>query len=83
MDIINYVTEQALILIPVLYVLGLIIKGTEKISNKWIPVLLLPLGIGGAIAIIGLNANAVIQGVLVTGATVFADQIIKQVKKSE
>lgn len=83
MDIINYVTEQALILIPVLYILGLIIKGTEKLSNKWIPVLLLPLGIGGAIAIIGLNANSVIQGILVTGATVFADQIIKQVKKSE
>lgn len=83
MDFIKYVTEQALILIPVLYVLGLIIKGTEKVSNKWIPVILLPLGIGGAIALMGLNANAVIQGILVTGVTVFADQVVKQVKKSE
>ena len=83
MDFIKYVTEQALILIPVLYVLGLIIKGTEKVSNKWIPVILLPLGIGGAIALMGLNANAVIQGILVTGVTVFADQVVKQVQKSE
>ena len=31
----------------------------------------------------GLNANAVIQGILVTGVTVFADQVVKQVRKSE
>lgn len=83
MEIIKYVTEQALVLIPALYVIGLIIKGTEKVSNKWIPVILLPLGVAGTIALMGLNANAVIQGVLVTGVTVFADQVVKQVKKSE
>lgn len=83
MEIIKYVTEQALVLIPALYVIGLIIKGTEKVSNKWIPVILLPLGVAGAIAFMGLNANAIIQGILVTGVTVFADQVIKQVKKSE
>lgn len=83
MEIIKYVTEQALVLIPALYVIGLIIKGTEKVSNKWIPVILLPLGVAGAIAFMGLNANAVIQGILVTGATVFADQVVKQVQKSE
>ena len=83
MEIIKYVTEQALVLIPALYVIGLIIKGTEKVSNKWIPVILLPLGVAGAIAFMGLNANAVIQGILVTGATVFADQVVKQVRKSE
>ncbi len=83
MEIIKYVTEQALILIPALYVIGLIIKGTEKISNKWIPVILLPLGVAGAIAFMDLNANAVIQGILVTGVTVFADQVVKQVQKSE
>ena len=83
MEIIKYVTEQALVLIPALYVIGLIIKGTEKVSNKWIPVILLPLGVAGAIAFMGLNANAIIQGILVTGATVFADQVVKQVQKSE
>ena len=83
MEIIKYVTEQALVLIPALYVIGLIIKGTEKVSNKWIPVILLPLGVSGAIAFMGLNANAVIQGILVVGVTVFADQVVKQVQKSE
>lgn len=83
MEIIKYVTDQALVLIPALYIMGLIIKGTEKVSNKWIPVILLPLGVAGAITFMGLNANAVIQGILVTGVTVFADQVVKQVQKSE
>ena len=83
MEIIKYVTDQALVLIPALYIMGLIIKGTEKVSNKWIPVILLPLGVAGTIAFMGLNANAVIQGILVTGVTVFADQVVKQVQKSE
>ena len=83
MDFIKYVTEQALALIPALYAIGLIIKGTEKVSNKWIPVILLPCGILGSIALSGLSANSVIQGILVVGATVYSDQLIKQVQKSE
>ena len=81
MEIIKYVTEQALVLIPVLYIIGAIAKGTEKVNNKWIPVVLLPVGVLGAIALLGLNANAVLQGILVTGATVYADQLVKQIKE--
>jgi len=81
MDFIKYITENALILIPALYVLGLILKGTEKISDKYIPVILLPVGIIASIALTGLNVQAVIQGVLVVGAAVYTNQLIKQVKK--
>lgn len=83
MDIAKYITENALILIPALYVLGAILKNTDNIKNKYIPLILLPLGIMGAIGIIGMNMEAVIQGILVTGATVYADQLIKQVGKNE
>lgn len=83
MDITKYITENALILIPALYVIGAIIKHTDKIKDKYIPLILLPLGIIGAIGIIGMTMDAVIQGILVTGATVYADQLIKQVCKSE
>ena len=83
MEIIKYITEQALILIPALYVIGLIIKGTEKIYNKYIPLILLPIGIGGAIAFMGLNPNAIVQGVLITGVTVYGNQLVKQMKQSE
>lgn len=33
MDIIKFVTEQALILIPVLYIIGMLLKNTPKIKD--------------------------------------------------
>lgn len=81
MDFINYITENALILIPVIYILGMVLKGTEKVEDKYIPIILLPIGIGLAVWLIGLNINAVIQGILVVGASVYANQLVKQVNK--
>ena len=40
-------------------------------------------GIAGALALGGLTADSVIQGVLVTGAAVYGNQIVKQLHKSE
>ena len=51
MEILNYIMDNALILIPVLLVLGKIVKGTEKIPDKWIPLILLPIGIAGSLAL--------------------------------
>ncbi|MCR1953170.1 phage holin family protein [Clostridium sp. DSM 100503] len=81
MEILEYIIENALILIPALYVIGLIIKGTEKVLDKYIPVILLVFGIIGAIALLGFNINSIIQGILVTGVTVYANQLIKQANK--
>ena len=79
MDVLKYITENALILIPALYILGEIVKGIEVIDNRWIPLILLPIGIAGALALGGLTVDAAIQGVLVTGVTVYGDQLIKQI----
>jgi|LFRM01.1.fsa_nt_gb hypothetical protein len=83
MEILNYIVENALILIPALLVIGQIIKGIEKIPDKYIPLILLVFGIGGAIACVGVSVDAVIQGVLVTGAAVYGNQVVKQLKKDE
>ncbi len=83
MDFVKYITENALILVPAIYVLGLIIKNMETVSDKYIPILLLVVGIVGAVALMGLNANSIIQGILVTGAAVYANQLIKQNSKEE
>lgn len=80
---IEYITENALILIPVLNILGQIIKGLEKVPDKFIPLILLLFGISGAIVIMGMNAEAVIQGILITGAAVYGNQVVKQLKKEE
>ena len=79
----NYIVERCLILIPVLYVIGAILKNLEFIKDKYIPLILLPIGIALAIAIKGVDINSVIQGILVTGVTVYGNQIFKQINKEE
>ena len=81
MDFLSYITENALILIPVLVVIGQIIKNIQLIDNKWIPLILLPLGVVGAMALGGWTVDAAIQGVLVAGVAVYSNQIVKQMKK--
>ena len=83
MDIMSYVIEKCLVLVPALLVLGSILKGTEKVKDKYIPVILLPLGIAGAIALGGFTVDSVIQGILVTGAAVYCNQLFVQGKKAE
>lgn len=79
----DYILDNALILIPVIYVLGMMLKGTEKVSDKYIPIILLPIGVILAMLIVGFNANGFIQGVLVTGVAVYANQLVKQALKEE
>lgn len=45
MDFMNYIIENTLILIPVIYILGSFLKGLENIKDKYIPLVLLEIGI--------------------------------------
>lgn len=85
MDILNYILDNAFILIPVLLILGQMMKGIQKIPDKWIPLILLPIGIAGALGIMlpagSSIMEAAVQGILVTGAAVYGNQIVKQLKK--
>lgn len=83
MDVLKYITENAYILIPVLLIIGQIVKNIKVIPDKWIPLILLPLGIAGAMALGGWNFESALQGVLVTGVTVYGNQIYKQLNKKE
>ena len=82
-DLISYVNEYALIVIPVLYVIGMVLKGLQLIPDKYIPVILLAIGIAVCVGLNGFNANSVIQGILVTGVTVYVNQLLVQSKKDE
>lgn len=83
MEILSYITENALVLIPVLIIIGLILKKLEFVPDKYIPVILLPFGILGAMSLGGWTIQSTIQGILVTGAAVYGNQIVKQLKKDE
>lgn len=82
----DYIKPELLILVPVLYILGEIMKHTERIKDNYIPAILGAAGILLAfiyvtategLALIGIF-TAITQGVLVAGAAVYADQIVKQ-----
>lgn len=77
---VEYIVENALVLVPVLNIIGMIIKNTEKINDKYIPLILLFFGIVGTVAILGISADSVVQGVLVTGTAVYGNQVVKQLK---
>ena len=81
MDFLNYIIDNVLILIPVLYIIGTFLKGLEIINDKYIPLILMAFSIAFSIAILGLNVDSIIQGILITGVTVLSNQLVKQSKK--
>ena len=81
MEILNLITENALIFIHVIYIIGMMLKGLEKIQDKFIPLILLPIGVALAMLSMGLCVEGFIQGVLVVGAAVYTNQLIKQIQK--
>lgn len=83
MDYTKYIIESKLILIPVLYVLGAIIKQSTYIQDKYIPLVVLVVSVALSIADTGIGLESIIQGILVAGATVFTNQLFKQFGKGD
>ena len=83
MEFMDYIVENALILIPVLYIIGTFLKGLEIINDKYIPLILMAFSIAFSVAMLGLNVDSVIQGILIAGTAVLSNQLVKQSKKSE
>lgn len=83
MDVITYIVEKALILIPALLIIGQIIKGIPSVPNWTIPLALLVIGVPGTMAIVGWTVDGAVQGILVTGAAVYGNQIWKQVTNKD
>ena len=91
----EYIKTELLILVPVLFFLGIGLK-KSKMPDKWIPLIL---GISAVVMsaiwviatadISGVQEaasaifTAVTQGVLVAGASVYANQLYIQAKKEE
>lgn len=95
-DILTYVKPELLIVAIVLYFIGMWIKQSEAIRNKYIPLILgiLSIFICGIWVMATSNFatvqdvamaifSAVTQGILVAGLSTYADQFIKQLKKDE
>ena len=84
MDILNYVVQEGLVMIPVLFIIGEIVKGTELLSNKWIPLVVLVISVAFTPLVLGTyTADNIVQAVLVAGVTVFGNELIKQTSKGD
>lgn len=92
----EYVKPELLVVAVVLYFIGMGIKNTEKISDKYIPVILGIVGvIISAIYVVATSTfdgyqsilmaifTSVVQGILVAGLSVYANQLVKQAQKTE
>jgi len=83
MQTLNFIAEEGLVLVPVLYILGMIMKGIEKIPDKYIPLILLVFGCCFSMLLLGASVSSFIQGILLTGTAVYGNQIFKQMSKDE
>lgn len=79
----DYLLEEAVIVIPVLLIIGKIIKQTPWIKDWFIPYILLIFGVTSAIYLLGTTVDAVLQGILLTGAAVYSNQLFKQTKERD
>lgn len=92
----EYIKPELIVVAIVLYFVGMGIKNTELIKDKYIPVTLGVLGvIISAIYIIATSTisgyqevltvifTAIVQGILVAGTAVYVNQVIKQRNKEE
>lgn len=90
----EFIRPELLVLIPVLYCIGAGLKKAQAFADKHIPIALGTVGIAlaalwvvatstiaspqdGALAVF----TAIVQGVLVAGASVYVNQVIKQARK--
>lgn len=95
MEFQNYIKTELFILVPVLYFIGIGLK-KSKISDKWIPSLLGVISVflstiwvlstcdmGRLSQAACAVFTAVTQGILLAGASVYANQLYLQFKKEE
>lgn len=83
MKVTDFLFEQGLVIIPALNIIGKIIKEIKFIDDRFIPFILLVVGIAAAFGLMGFSVSSAVQGVLLTGTAVFGNQLIKQATKDE
>ena len=92
----EYIKPELLVLVLVLYLVGFGLKKTEKVNDKYIPLILGAIGIvialiytlatslfNGYQSVLMMIFTALVQGILVAALAVYGNQVVKQVKKED
>lgn len=95
-ELLKLILEEYIFLVPVLYLIGYIMKKSEKVKDTNIPWALTIIGVVLGVIVAVPTANfatwqtamaditkGIFQGALVTGATVLANQIKVQANKAK
>lgn len=80
-NIMEFVKKDVLFIVPALWIIGYFLKSTPTIKDWIIPYILLVVGVVFSCLTLGFNANGIVQGILVTGAAVLGNQLVKQAQK--
>ena len=85
MDFLNFIQENSQVLIAVYYVLGMFMKSTEAVKDKYIPTVLLVISLGFTPLVLGsfTDPQNYVQAILVVAGAVLINQIPKQLTKGE
>lgn len=95
-QIMNYVKPELVVVAVVLYFVGMALKKSQTVADKYIPIVLGALGmiicgiyvvatcsLSGVQNVAMAIFTAVVQGILVAGLSTYINQIIKQANKEE
>ena len=95
MEVMDYIKPELLVLVPVLYLIGVAVK-KSAVADKFIPWILG--GVSVALSALWILATsfpataadaalavftAITQGILIAGASVYVNQLVKQTGKEE
>lgn len=95
-QIMNYVKPELVVVAVVLYFIGIALKKSQTVADKYIPIVLGALGmiicgiyVVATCSLSGMQNvamaifTAIVQGILVAGLSTYINQIIKQANKEE
>lgn len=95
-QVMDYIKPELIVVAVVLYFIGIGMKKTQKVSDRYVPLILG--GIGIVLCSLWVLANcplssgreivmavftAIVQGILVAGLSTYVNQLIKQARKEE
>ena len=80
-NFIEFLIEEALIFVPVLWIIGRFLKKTPDVPDWTIPWALVVVGIAVALATLEASVEAAMQGILAAGVAVLGHQLVKQTRE--
>ncbi|MDF2800208.1 MAG: hypothetical protein K0S61_111 [Anaerocolumna sp.] len=78
MDLSQFLDPRLLILIPVMWAIGNVIKQNSIIPNWLIPLILLTFAVAFCVGVMGLSIDSIIQAFVLWGMTISGNQLYKQ-----